>query len=347
MSLLTALSSSTEAKSNPSTFTPFSIPGTSETAYEALQLRVRRLYFFCQTCLETIIGSPGHVVYLDFSQKNISLSQNNQSPYLRKIKITFYTSQNNRSGYKIKFETDDGAFETYKIPPNNFMIPHKYFDGSEYERSYSRKQLNKPIIRNERWSCWERSYPTAFKFYLKHIYPKISCAVDQLTALRAQEKVKILDLGGGSGRLAVKLLKNLRHRIEKINLVDGNATLIKNATRLASQGLCQIVPHHLDITATEFPPEEFFRSFDIIILCGVVATQVLTQEQSLNVIEKSFGMLRPAGHLIVTSFSTPWLRAKDYKKIAPECNILNTAFRFQEDKIWHFKGFYVIQNKID
>lgn len=360
MSLLNASNTSTQANSNPATFVPFSIPRTSTKSLAGLSYRVRDLYLFCRENSQEIEGAPANVFYLDFSQKSphLYLPLKNKSMRLLKIKITSLTSSENTfSGYELRFEIERPHKPhkgPYRIPSNIHMIPYGYFNGLEYETSYSRKKANTNIFENERWSSWEKkfsvkskSYPTASKLYTDLIYPKISFTVDKLTSLQPLDKINILDLGGGSGKLAAKLLDDLADRIAKINLIDRNEVLVERATNLISKGYRQIIPNTIDITIKEFPPEEFTKSFDIIILCGVVAAQVLTRKESLSIVEKSFGMLRPGGYLIVTSLSTPWLRAKDYKKIAPECEVLNTAFPFQNArKCWNFHNFYVIQNKI-
>lgn len=330
--------------SKPPAFIPFSIPRTSAAACTELAYEIRKFYQFCKNNFQEIEGSPTNVSYFDFTRKNIFLSPQNPHSYLKKIKLTAYISSANKpSGYELKFETDS-FLRTYRIPCNNHIIYYKYFDGSEYEISYSRKKLQKQPLLNEHWSQWETTFSEASKFYVDHIYPKISITVDKLTTLLYREKVKILDLGGGSGRLAAKLLKDFPNKIETINLIDSNATLIKAAEDLTSQGFHQIIPHHLDITAVEFPPEEFIESSDIVILCGIVADQVLTKKQSYTLVEKAFKMLHSKGYLIVTSWSMPFLRKKNYKQISPNCEVLNTAFPFQnEKKNWNFHNFYVIK----
>lgn len=303
----------------------------SHMKIEDLQSTVQKIYTFCLENPTKPSGSLFLSMEMDLSKKKVYLHEK----LLHKVKIVVYLSNNTTSALEWRFTFDDKQ-EQYTTLPCTLTISRKYFDGLEYEKTYHHAFL--PIIPT--WDDWEKIVHLQSNQYENVIHPRIVTTLSQICSI-VGKKIEVIDLGGGSGKLAVELLNKLKSQIQKILLFDKTDKLIKFAQHKAKTFKPQLIAISKDILDNAFPYDKQKESFDVVILSGVVAHQVMTKEEAFLTMKKCHQLLRQNGFAIVTSFTPSHLCAHEFTQLGYK--VLNKSDGYFIGQQWESLDYYILQ----
>lgn len=317
----------------------------TEESQKILSKTIEEIYFFCKNTTTEILGTPQNSFYIDLSNKNITInSGNEEKKQLKKIKMTSYNANSSRIAcVRWKFKFVDDTTNTYVTAPSSSVgIPTCFFNGMECELFHYHDNYKEINFDKKKWDTWEVDFKQANIAYNKHIYKQIIATMGHLFSLGSQQEMNIVDVGGGSGRLSEMLLKKFSERITKIFVVDSNEVLIKKSTERSLALKNKIIPLLTDITHANFPSEELFKNVNIVIMCGIIASQVLSKDESKELLKKVYEKLDKKSYVIITSFTESQLKAKDYERIGYKILNKSAHYRTKNQSCGLF-NFYVLQ----
>lgn len=162
-------------------------------------------------------------------------------------------------------------------------------------------------VTDDYWSKWESHGSDSAAVYEKQIHPMICRAV--YTILKSQKwqaPPVILDVGGGSGRLADSIL-----RMGKLNytLLEKNEEELECAKTLLGEKAA-IIP--TDIVKDSFQVQPC--SVDIAIASGVLTHRVLKdREEALIILKKISSCIKSGGFILLAGLAKSHITAVDLK----------------------------------
>jgi 2-polyprenyl-3-methyl-5-hydroxy-6-metoxy-1,4-benzoquinol methylase len=302
---------------------PALCPAPAKEVEDFLTKETQKVYHFCLNNKKQITGSLFLTLAFDLSKKKIEiLNSSGEKVQVNKIKISSYLVDQRCDSLKWIFELQN-ACETYTTPQSDDISPSLH-NGMEYERIFP-ETLDVPMRPSETWDTWERSHE--YLHYENIIHPKIIDTIGKIYNVNPQRKLNILDLGGGSGRLAEKVLQRNSGKIKKILVADKSLALLKEANIKAQRYPGKMFGMHLDLNEiNSLSTSKFFKTTDLIILCGVVAHQVLTKKTAKKVLEECLPVIKENGYIIAISLSPSLLNSEDYEAFG--LKVLNKSFTF-------------------
>lgn len=240
--------------------------------------------------------------------------------------VCFLASSNQRIwGQKISFsfvQAEKVYKEVYWLGKNNALpeksFPIVHFNGMEYERRAYYKEEAK--IDKEKWELFERGQGFTHSHFMYRcvIHPFMNDTVLKAYDFLGRPLV-ILDICGGNGNLALSILNSLDH-ISEYHLLDQCTSLIANYKEHLSCSLPAL--EKLSIHTGDVREGNFFqftqKGVDVVILCGVLAHQVLTKQESENVLRFAKEVSKPDTLYLISSFTIPYFYRKDYEKLGFE-----------------------------
>lgn len=150
------------------------------------------------------------------------------------------------------------------------------------------------------------TYVTALKFHwLGRFYDVFFAAtmpekqilghfVERLAHIRNE---KILDVGCGTGALAIRLSKEFPH--SQISAIDVDPIMLEQAKRKLDTARPQILFQRADVTALPFENEKF----DAVV--SSMTFHHLSTEAKTTALREIFRILRPGGRLLIIDFGKP------------------------------------------
>lgn len=189
-----------------------------------------------------------------------------------------------------------------------FTGPQAYLCGDEFERTFPPAATE--LVRVEQWNLWGRG-PTASVavHYEEVIHPRVVETIQAIAARRPERPLVVADLGGGSGSLADVICDGVP-QVRTMLVVDGSPALVEQAQRRAVMHPGRMQVRQADVTADGF--FESLEAPDVIVLCGVVAVQVMERETGLRLVRGCHEKLPPGGFALIPSFSPALLASDDY-----------------------------------
>jgi hypothetical protein len=189
-----------------------------------------------------------------------------------------------------------------------FSGPQPYLSGNEFERTFPPSATE--LVQVEQWNLWGRG-PTASVavHYEEVIHPRVVETIGAIAARQAGRPLVVADLGGGSGSLGDMICDGVP-QVRTMLVVDGSPALVQQAQRRAAMHPGRMAVREADITA-----EGFFESVeapDVIVMCGVVAVQVMQRDTGLRLVRRCHEKLPPGGFALIPSFSPALLASEDY-----------------------------------
>ena len=235
--------------------------------------------------------------------------------------------------------------ETYFVGKKvSFKGLQLYLTGNEFERTFPRETFA-PVPEGE-WDAWGRGATAEIcRHYEEVIHPRIVETIKKIGAMRAGRPLRVVDLGGGAGQLAALVCERLP-QVAKMVLVDRSAALIAQAGARAAKYPGRLVTRRADITAKGFDDGLDERP-DVVVLCGVVATQVMNYERGLHLMQAVRDRLEVGGFAIVPSYSPALLASEEYEAMGFEVHnkTLSLIEMTQAGNAVKTNDFYVVEKR--
>lgn len=327
-------------------------PAIESSKSQTLEQTVSIIYQCC-TRLNAgyeIVGDEGHTFVYDLAQRKLSIANNGGEPkLLNRISTTSFNIEGRCTSLKWEFLFEDRN-EIFTMARMSLGIPENLVTGNELERIFpDTYPCAKP--RKGFWDVWERELPNEVKHYETIIYPQIIDTLQKIYTLNPHQKLDIIDLGGGSGKLADTILKKLPQQVRQVVVIDSSAPLIGLAKKRAKKHSRKLVARCIgveEISEKLYASPQYKQSADVAILCGVVAHQVLNKKAALDIIEKCKSILRENGMIIATSLSAALINSTEYEQMG--YHVLNKTFSFTLDRGPRLPStatndFYILQKK--
>jgi len=154
-----------------------------------------------------------------------------------------------------------------------------------------------------------------------------------------------MDLGGGAGQLSELVCESVPG-VRRVRLFERSAALIEKARARAARHPGLLRTGRADVTADTFSIDPA-EAPDIVILCGVVAQQVMTHEAGLALMRKCHEGLRRGGFALVPSYSPALLSSREYEAMgfAVHNKTLSVIEATSRGRSLHTNDFYVLEKE--
>ena len=278
---------------------------------EQLSEMLGRIHRACREHPHEPVGAPYMTWLADLRQRGFTLRATPESTPSKLLEFAFTPHMDERHavvGACFRFDTE-ACSETWFVRGEiKFTGLQLYLSGNEFERIFP--PLGRPVPRQE-WDSWGRGVTAAIeKRYVEVIYPKVIDAVRAIGDADPTHPQVVWDLGGGSGGLSEALCARLSS-VARVVLVEQSDALLAGARERASRYSTRFLVERGDVTSDL--GTTLTGTPDIIILCGVVAQQVLDREQGLAVMRMCHAKLRRGGIALIPSYSPALLTSQDYE----------------------------------
>lgn len=278
---------------------------------------------------------------LDTSKKNVSITIAGQVVKIEGLNLSLYFFGPSSLTQKCKFRLSQ---RSVKVISSSIVrdLPIECFQGNELERRIFLKDSDVAVFEKEYWDKWDSGSVNyhAMSVYESIIYPEIIKSIHRI-GQSFERKLDILDLGGGSGKLAYELLNKCCNIIQQICLIDFSEVAIERAKGLLENHANKFKAICKDITQMSFLSPDNLLCADVIILSGIIAFEVLTPTQALQLLKKCHTIVRDNGYLIVTSYSLAIVNSKDYEKMG--YRVLNKTIAGKAGSKWDPYDFFILQ----
>ena len=171
----------------------------SSDSSEKLESRINHIYENCCSISQELIGEEAMTYVYHLSERKLKIIKSDgKEYYLKRVSVTSFAVDRRCQSLKWEFEFEDHR-ETYTSPKIT-GIDEKLLTGAEYERIFPRSIF--PLPKKGFWNVWEEQLPDEVKHYATTIDPRIVLTINKICKLNPSQELDIIDLGGGSGRLA-------------------------------------------------------------------------------------------------------------------------------------------------
>jgi hypothetical protein len=119
-----------------------------------------------------------------------------------------------------------------------------------------------------------------------------------------------VDLGGGAGQLAEEVCAGVP-QAGRVRVLERSGTLVEKARARAARYPGKLRVERADVTAAAFSLDRA-EAPDVVILCGVVAQQVMSQEAGVALMRKCHAGLPGGGFALVPSYSPALVSSREY-----------------------------------
>lgn len=212
----------------------------------------------------------------------------------------------------------------------------KIFKGDRIEYyNYPEFSSNPDFKRHEPdefWDRWEQKSPSSWEIYKQIIHPAMaSAAIQILNLIAVSLRPVVLELGGGCGSLAHKIIDGFGKELE-YTLLEYNDRQIIKARNLLGAKACIVKS---DIVADEIYYE---KSVDFALASGVLTSVVLKDKAAAaKVLKKIVAVLKPDGYLLLSGHGDSFFEASDFEESG--FKVINTSLPGLQ------LYFYILQKK--
>jgi hypothetical protein len=312
-----------------------------EAAYSEMMSRIY------QHCLGNA-GDPFGTAYMtwdmDFRARAFAVQRSSGATPRRLLRWTFEPHMNARQdpvGARFGFHFEEGD-ETYFLgEPVSFKGLQAYLSGNEFERVFPPASQ---LIAAAEWDAWGRGTTAAIALhYEEFIYPRVAETVSAIAARAPDRRLCVVDLGGGTGRLAEVVCDGV-DRVSRVVVVERSKPLLALAEARALGHPGRLVTRSADLTSTDVV-DSLDVTPDIIILCGVVAQQVMEHGQGLRLMRACQRRLPVGGFALVPSYSPALLTSREYESMGFEVHnkTLHVVEETPRGSTLRTNDFYVLE----
>jgi SAM-dependent methyltransferase len=328
--------------------TSFSLPAPSVmTAQDekALCEMVERIYQFCRSNPGRVVGRPFVTWLMDLSKRSFEIRASAGAAPRKLLHWTYTTHVDGRRepiGAHFEFRFANASESYFVAQPVSFKGLHLYVDGNEFERTFP-PDVTEPVAADE-WDRWGRGLSADIcVHYEKVIYPHVIETLRKIAARTPERPLRVVDLGGGSGRLAEMICEQLT-AVGEVLVVDRSGALVEQARPRAARHAGRLAVRRGDVTAKGFV-DELPSPPDVFILSGVVAQQVMDHDQALALMGECLRVLPPGGFALVPSYSPALLTAREYEAMGfvVHNRTLNVVEDGRDGRTLRTNDFYILE----
>jgi hypothetical protein len=304
-----------------------------------------KIYQYCRGHRHQTLGQPGMTWRMELEERNFTVCPSPGAPAekLRAFTFTPYVDARKEVvGSHFEFRLPRGAETYFARERIGFRGLQLYISGNEFERTFPEGSFE--IVTQDQWDLWGLGLTAPiYEHYERVIYPKVVETLQKMGAMKAERPLCVMDLGGGSGGLSETICRSVP-AAGKVVLVDRSAVLIGQAGPRAARFPGRLVTVCADITSEGFL-QAFPDSPDVIVLCGVVAQQVMTREEGLRLMRQCHRKLPAGGFALVPSYSPALLTSVDYGAMgfAVHNKTLNVIEDTPRGPELHTNDFYILE----
>lgn len=309
----------------------------------ALSEMVSRIYGHCRAHRDAPVGQAYMTWRMDLAKRTFAIEAAGE----RLLLWTFTPHMDAaREVVGTHFEFHfAGRTETFFVAqPINFRGLHLYISGNEFERTFP-IAMSDPVTEDQ-WDLWGRGLSAEIcRHYEQHIYPRVVDTLQKIGARDPDRRLRVVDLGGGNGRLA-EMICDGAPCVAEVTVLDRSAALVEQARRRASQHPGRMTARRADLR-TDGVLDDLRGRTDVFILSGVVAQQVLDAAEALVLMRRCCALLPAGGFAIVPSYSPSLLTSREYEAMGFEVH--NKTLNLIEDgpsgPALKTNDFYILQKK--
>ena len=284
-------------------------------------------------------------------------SQLGRKAHLLYLAITKWVDDSRKiEGYRVSFTSSIEEM----LEKKSYFLPSKFeldqnslnhfFSGSQIEQT---KFVAHPdrVLPMSTWDDWHTELPTAKAFYQTILHHALDEATERSLSRFEGRQLHGLDVAGGDGTLSFLLAK--QPRIQSIYLIDQSRMSIQKAKnkvvlaclRKAEATHTKVKPIMADITQGNYSDLMDGKKADLIYLSGVVAHEVLTEAQSVEVLKKCKERLAPDGLIFITSYTGGHFNRCGLRKMG--FRVLNQTYSLwdPERKKMSLVPLYILQHR--
>jgi len=330
----------------PSLSLPAPLPLTPEVAGNLSEM-LGKIYQYCRANRHEPVGRPDVTWNLSLEERPFTVRPAPEAAAEKLLGLVFTpyvggTKDVVASHFVFRLARGD---ESYFVRERvGFTAVQNYLTGNEFERTFA-PPLPDPIAPEE-WERWGHGLTADLgKHYEAVIYPRVVEILTRIGARRPDRPLDVMDLGGGAGQLAELVCESVP-LVRRVRLLDRSAALIEKARPRAARHPGRLLPERADITADTFsshlrvPP-------DVLILCGVVAQQVMAHEEGLALMRTCHESLPRGGFALVPSYSPALLSSREYEAMGfavhnKTLSVIETSSRGRQLQT---NDFYVLEKE--
>jgi SAM-dependent methyltransferase len=314
---------------------------------KALSEMVERIYQFCRGNRGRVVGRPFVTWLMDLSRRSFAIRASAAAAPRQLLHWTYTTHVDARRepiAAQFEFRFAEGSESYFVAQPVSFKGLHLYVDGNEFERTFP-PDVTEPVAEDE-WDRWGRGLSADIcVHYERVIYPHVIETLRKIGARQPGRALRIVDLGGGSGRLA-EMICELLPDVGEVVVVDRSAALVEQARPRAAKHAGRLSVRRADVTAAGFV-DELAPPPDVVVLSGVVAQQVMDHEQALALMRACHRVLPGGGFALVPSYSPALLTAREYEAMGFTVHnrTLNVIEEERGGRTLRTNDFYVLEKR--
>jgi hypothetical protein len=311
----------------------------------SLSEMLSKIYQYCRGNRHEPLGQPGMTWRMELEERNFTVCPSPGAPLekLRAFTFTPYVDARKEVvGTRFEFRLPRGTETYFARERIGFRGLQLYISGNEFERTFPEESFE--VVTQDQWDLWGLGLTKEIvEHYERVIYPRVVETLQKIGAMKPGRPLGVMDLGGGAGGLSETICQSVS-AVGKVVLVDRSAVLIGQAGSRAARFPGRLLPVCADITAAgalEALPE----TPDVIILCGVVAAQVMSRAEGLRLMRQCHGKLRAGGFALVPSYSPALLTSADYAAMgfAVHNKTLNVIEETPRGPELHTNDFYILE----
>ena len=329
-----------------SSLSSLGLPGPREMtpAIEAdLSDMAARIYLHCSGRRDVRTGQPYMTWDADLRARKIFVGA---SPHARpeKLEGLAYTPHMNAAhevvGTQFQFRFE-GRIETFYVGDRvEFTGFQTCITGNEFERVFP-IELSEMVTEGQ-WDAFGQGVTAEVgRHYETVIYPRVVETLLKIGALRGEGPLFVVDLGGGAGGLAEVVCEQAANAVKKVVVVERNPTLVEEARKRAAHvgGRMDVV--HSDILGDDVW-ERLGQAPDVVILCGVVAHQVIEHTDALFLMQSCQRRLARGGFVLVPSYSPALFTSRAYEKMGFAVHNKTLSFYEEGSGALRTNDFYIL-----
>jgi hypothetical protein len=272
-----------------------------------------KVYQYCRANRHEALGRPDVTWNLSLEERAFTVRSSPEAAPEKLLGLRFTPHVDGTKtvvGSDFVFHLAGGAEAYFVRERVGFTALQNYLDGNEFERTFT-PPLPEPIAQGE-WDRWGHGLTAEISGrYETVIYPRVVDTLRTICARQPDRRLQVMDLGGGAGQLSELVCRSLPG-VESVLLVERSAALLEKARPRAARHAGRLLTERADVTEDAFLHDRK-ETPDVIILCGVVAQQVMDHAQGFRLMRKCHDRLPSGGFALVPSYSPALLGSREYE----------------------------------
>ena len=304
-----------------------------------------RIYRHCASHRSPRVGRPYMTWHTDLRAHDVRVQTSAQVPAERLTSLTFTPFMDARrevtgSQFEFRFALRSESFFTGDRI--EFTGLQTCITGSEFERIFP-IPLSETLA-EEDWDRYGQGVTAEVaRHYETILYPRVLETLGKIAALRGGEPLHVVDLGGGAGRLAELVCEQVPEA-RTVTVVERSPGLLAEAAARAAKR-----PERMKIVQADILVDAFWGRLehppDVLVLCGVVAQQVIEPADGLHLVQACHRELREGGFALLPSFSPALLSGAAFEGMGFVVHNRTLSFFDAPGGTLRTNDFYILEKK--